>query len=271
MLLVKRKKRNKSYGYKSKSKKQYTRKKRYNYQDKVERIKIVRIILVIVIILSLLIGVGIPLYGYFANQPSAKYSSVEIKQEVYTEEEKDLLITPVNRTNPLAKDYVPNLVSVENIQVNSIMQNNLEKLLEDARSDGVNLLLASGYISYEEQIKLYTDTFNSVKEQKGYTDIKAEAETVKVVSKAGESEAQTGLIVSFADGDSSTFLNSKSFFWLEAHAIEYGFVLRYPKNKQDVTSKNYNPQCYRFVGKEYAEKMKIYGLTLEEYKEYLGK
>ena len=99
----------------------------------------------------------------------------------------------------------------------------------------------------------------------------AEAETVKVVSKAGESEAQTGLIVSFADGDSSTFLNSKSFFWLEAHAIEYGFVLRYPKNKQDVTSKNYNPQCYRFVGKEYAEKMKIYGLTLEEYKEYLGK
>ena len=63
MLLVKRKKRNKSYGYKSKSKKQYTRKKRYNYQDKVECIKIVRIILVIAIILSLLIGVGIPLYG----------------------------------------------------------------------------------------------------------------------------------------------------------------------------------------------------------------
>ncbi len=271
MLLDKRRKRNKSYKYKSKSRKLYNRRKRYNYQDKVKRLKVIRIIIVVVIILAFLIGVGVPLYSYFANQPTVEYSSIEVKPETFTEEEKQLFLTPVNRANPLSKDYVPQLQQVENVQVNTLMVEELEKLLEAARAEGINLQLASGYISYEEQTKLYNDTFNSIKEQKNYTDIKAEAETVKIVSKPGESEAQTGLLVTFADGDSNTFLNSKSFFWLEANAIKYGFALRYPLDKQDVTSKTYNPQCYRFVGEEYANKMKIYSLTLEEYQEYLGK
>lgn len=271
MLLDKRKKRNKSYNYKSKSRKTYNRKKRYNYNDNVNRLKIIRIAIVVVIILAFLVGVGVPLYNYYLNQPTAEYSYAEIKSEVFTNEEKDLLITPVNRFNPLSKDYVPELQQVENVQVNTLMVENLERLLEAAKADGVNLQLVSGYISYEEQTQMYNNAFSSIKEQNSYTDIKAEAETVKTVSKPGESEAQTGLLVTFADGDNTTFLNSKSFFWLEANATEYGFVLRYPENKLEITSKSYNPQCYRFVGEEYANKMKIYHLTLEEYKEYLGK
>ena len=142
------------------------------------------------------------------------------------------------------------------------------QLLTAAENDGIGLQISSGYISFEEQNKLYEEMYNSIKEQNNVTSIKAESSTVKIVPKAGQSEAQTGLIVVFSDSEEKDFEKSKSCLWLRENAVEYGFVLRYPKDKEDLTFMTYNPSTYRFVGKNNALKMRIFGMCMEEYREY---
>lgn len=268
MLLNKRRKRNKSY-YKFKSRKPYKRKKRYNENDSIKRLSVIRIVLIIAIVAVFIAGISLPLYSYFSSDAKGDNSKMETSDVYLTQEQQQLLLTPVNRAYPLEADYLPQLQQVEDIQVNVLAVNNLEEMLQTARNEGINLQIISGYVSYEEQTTLYNQAFSSIKEQNDYSDIKAEAETVKIVSKPGESEAQTGLLVSFADGDEQNFSKSKSFYWLQEKATDFGFVLRYPQGKEDKTSMAYNPQCYRYVGKDYAMQMQIFGLTLEEYKDYL--
>lgn len=212
---------------------------------------------------------AVPLTNYFANKNSEKISSVNTKTEILTEEQNEELLQVINRTNTLPEDYSPSLSEVKSVKVNLLMTDSLKEMLSKAEEEGVNISVNTGYISFEEQNDLYNKKYNSIKEQNGYTAIKAESETVKLVPKAGQSESQTGLLITFSDKDQPEFTKSKTFSWLNENAVNYGFALRYSKNKEDKTLMSYNPQVYRYVGKTNALQMRILGMCLEEYKEYM--
>ena len=88
-------------------------------------------------------------------------------------------------------------------------------------------------------------------------------------AKAGQSEHHTGLCVDLMTEDmkqlDETFANTRAFAWLRENACRFGFILRYPKEKETVTGYCYEPWHYRFVGTEAATEMRERNLTLEEY------
>ncbi len=263
-------KKNKKRNFHTRSKrKTFNTKKRKNNAVNIRRIAILRVTVIVLIIAVTILGVAIPLTNYFINSNSGVVSSDNTAEEHFTDEQKEELLQIINRTNTLDEDYMPNLEEINSVKVNNLLTEDLKEMLKKAKDNGINISIDTAYVSFEEQKNLYDKKFNSIKEENGYTAIRAESETVKLVSKPGESEAQTGLIITFKDNDESDFLKSKSFSWLNENAVNYGFVLRYPKDKEEKTMMTYNPKAYRFVGKNNAIQMRILGMCLEDYKEYM--
>ncbi len=83
-------------------------------------------------------------------------------------------------------------------------------------------------------------------------------------ARAGHSEHQTGLTIDCNDA-SDSFVGTPEAEWLAEHASEYGFIIRYPKGKEDITGYKYEPWHIRYVGKDLAQELDSSGLTLEEY------
>ncbi|WP_068504198.1 M15 family metallopeptidase [Paenibacillus kribbensis] len=136
----------------------------------------------------------------------------------------------------------------------------LEKLFDGAKKDGIELRAVSGYRSYKRQVSIFN---NNVK-------TKGEAYASQVSAVPGTSEHQTGLAIDVSSPSVGNVLEqsfgaSKEGEWLEKHAPEYGFIIRYTKGKQDITGYVYEPWHIRYVGKDIAEDVAKQGLTLEEY------
>ena len=92
----------------------------------------------------------------------------------------------------------------------------------------------------------------------------AEAEAAKVVARPGTSEHQTGLAVDF-NSTTNAFETMPQYKWLKENAEDYGFIMRYPSDKEDITKIVYEPWHWRFVGIKVAREMNSLGVTLEEY------
>ena len=132
------------------------------------------------------------------------------------------------------------------------------------------MYVASAYRSYEQQREVFNSTMQDWIVQ-GYNPLDAYDATKKSVAVPGTSEHATGLAVDIiasayealdeAQGDTP---EQK---WLMEHCAEYGFILRYPSDKAEVTGIIYEPWHYRYVGKEAAQEITEKGLTLEEYLE----
>ena len=175
----------------------------------------------------------------------------------------------VDATHSLPADYEPSDLEApyvsstgEVIQVRAAVAEDLKEMINTANEDGAPLILTAGYISYETQEDYFSDRVAMV----------GEAEALKTTPKAGFSEHQTGLAVDFSDKDDGTaattaFAESEAGKWLLAHAHEYGFILRYPEGKQDITGYDYMPWHWRYVGRDLANKMYETdpNLTFEEY------
>ncbi|MEC0183617.1 M15 family metallopeptidase [Paenibacillus peoriae] len=136
----------------------------------------------------------------------------------------------------------------------------LEKLFDGAKKDGIELRAVSGYRSYKRQVSIFN---NNVK-------TKGEAYASQVSAVPGTSEHQTGLAIDVSSPSvgnelEQVFGASKEGEWLAKHAPEYGFIIRYMKDKEDVTGYVYEPWHIRYVGKDIAEDVAKQGLTLEEY------
>ncbi len=187
--------------------------------------------------------------------------------ENFTDEE---LLHIVNEQYPLDKDYVPDLVSFGGVQVSVIAFDDLDNLISDATSEGISLKVKTGYISYDEQVKLFDKTFKKVQKDNNYTSIKAESETMKICPEAGCSESQTGLLIQFASDENKDFSKTEAFKWLEKNAVNYGFVLRYPESEEGDTGMSYMPDVYRYVGSEHALNMRRYGMSLEAYNRHIS-
>lgn len=152
----------------------------------------------------------------------------------------------VNKKYSLPKDYNPN--------VNDEALSALKNMQADSKALGLNLQLVSGYRSYKTQENLYNKYVKKDGEKKAST----------YSAKPGHSEHQTGLAFDVGSTDRS-FEGTSEVKWLEENAHLYGFIIRYPKGKTDVTGYIYEPWHIRYLGKETAKKVKESGLSLEEY------
>ena len=170
-------------------------------------------------------------------------------------------LTLVNAGNPLPEDFQPNaLVNLYNqenrhfqlakadIEVCETVFEAMNTMFAAAKREGItDFIITSGYRSREDQEEIFS------------------AATDGVAAKPGESEHETGLAFDVVAMGDDNFELTPHFEWLSAHCAEYGFIIRYPKDREDVTGIPYEPWHYRYVGKEHAVRIMDKEITLEEY------
>lgn len=184
------------------------------------------------------------------------------KIEVPSLEKVDLLIL-VNRQVSLPSDYNITLTVFDGHEVAKVLINDLEKMVEDATNELVYLKINTAYRSIEEQQAIWDVSIEKFV-NKGYLEKEAIFETRKTVLEPGFSEHHTGLAIDFSKP--SHYLENKQMWdWLLENAHEYGFILRYPALKENITGISYEPWHYRYVGRENSMKIHELGLSLEEY------
>ena len=142
-----------------------------------------------------------------------------------------------------------------------------------AAADGVTIWMQSGYRSVSYQTTLYTNKTNYYLNQ-GYDEATAKEKAAAVVNPPGYSEHNCGLAADLNSPEytdlSEGFENTAAFRWLQQHAGEYGFILRYPKGMEAVTEITYEPWHWRYVGVENAARINASGLCFEAYWEALN-
>lgn len=143
----------------------------------------------------------------------------------------------------------------------------LNAMLKAANESGVNIFVVSSYRSVRYQTGLYNNEVQKWVNQ-GYDNEAAKKKAATIVAVPGTSDHNLGLAVDLNSVEES-FENTRQFTWLQEHAEEYGFVMRFPKNKQDITKIIYEPWHYRYVGVEAAKEMNRLDMCLEEYVVYL--
>ena len=130
------------------------------------------------------------------------------------------------------------------------------------------MYVTSAYRSYDRQCEVFNATMQDWISQ-GYTPLSAYDETKKSVAVPGTSEHATGLAVDIMSTEYSELDDKQGDTeeqkWLMEHCYEYGFILRFPKDKSDVTGIVYEPWHYRYVGADAAKAIQEKGITLEEY------
>lgn len=191
------------------------------------------------------------------------------------------LLMLINANNPLPSTYTPTLSTVpQSYYISSDKDNHfdsraapsLSQMIHDARADGVNLVIVSGYRSTAYQTENFARKVSQYRAQ-GYGASTASSKAATLVAPPGTSEHESGLAADIVSSDwynknadlTAAFDQTTAFAWLNKHAATHGFVLRYPKDKTDITGIEYEPWHWRYVGKENAEKMNSQGVCLEEY------
>ena len=179
------------------------------------------------------------------------------------EVEDNMNIVLVNGTNKIPDDYIANLVEYNGKLVDSSIINDLDNMFKDAKKDGVNLKINTAYRDKEEQKDIYDRRIKAYKNE-GMTDKAAIEKTNSEVQKPGYSEHETGLAIDFSN-PSNPEDNEPMWEWLNANSYKYGFILRDPKDKIDITKVSNEEWHYRYVGKDIAKEMENTGECLEEY------
>ena len=194
----------------------------------------------------------------------------------FTGQVDDWRLLLANRMN-VVDNYTPSVKYIgsqycqgnDNYQIDERVYDDLIAMIEAAKSDGVKLIAVSAYRSYEKQQSLYKNKVQYYLNQ-GYSQQGAENKAATIVAIPGTSDHNLGLAVDFNYLNQSDE-NKTELVWLLEHAEEYGFVMRYKKDKEGLTGVIYEPWHYRYVGKEHAQKMNQMNMCLEEYVQYLSK
>lgn len=174
-----------------------------------------------------------------------------------------------NSENILPEDFEVEVANIDDTrQFDARAIQYLKKMINAMGRDGIsNVWVQSAYRSVERQKELYD---NSVKKylKQGKTQEEAEKLTDEYINKPGASDHNLGLAVDFNYVDNK-FEDLDGFKWLKENAEDYGFILRYPKDKENITKISYESWHWRYVGEEHAKKMNELNMCLEEYIEYL--
>lgn len=252
-----------------------------------------KIIIAGTVLIVLVGGIGIKIvHSHIENQATHTSTNYEYKN---SESEKDdttselidglpsrdeVNTTPdsifclVNKEYSLPSDYEPNDLIVPNVSFNIDYESEkrymrkeaalaLESLCQDALSEGLEIFAISGYRSYERQQEIYENNLKT----RGTTH------TNQYSAKPGYSEHQTGLVMDVSC-ESEGFDLQESFgetpegIWLAQNCAKYGFVIRYPEGKENITGYAYEPWHIRYLGIELATYLTENNLTLDEYYYY---
>lgn len=150
----------------------------------------------------------------------------------------------------------------------------LEAFLEEGRYYGIkDVTVTNGFRSYDSQRTLFEGYKNDERaKHPDYTEEEIEALVLTYSLRPGTSEHQSGLCVDMHNrpGTDISFAGTEAALWLEANCYRFGFILRYPEDKQDITTVMFEPWHFRFVGREAATEMHNLGMCLEEYCAYKG-
>lgn len=185
---------------------------------------------------------------------------------------EDWMLTLVNPWNTLPKDYTFTVTQLKNGQsVDQRCYPDLQDMMDACRAAGLSPVICSSYRPWEKQEKLYQNKVDRLTAQ-GYSLETAKTEAAKEVAVPGTSEHQLGLALDIVDLNNQNLDSSQEDTavqkWLMEHSWEYGFILRFPSGKSDITGIIYEPWHYRYVGKDAAKEIHESGVCLEE---YLGK
>lgn len=175
----------------------------------------------------------------------------------------------VNKDYPLDKEYVPELTEVgDGKSVDSRIAEDTKAMLKAAEEADLRLFVVSGYRSYDDQYQVYQESMDE-RINGGMGSLEAYEDTKLSVAVPGYSEHATGLALDICDADyielDDSQADTEEAKWLAENCQKYGFILRYPKGKEDVTGIVYEPWHFRYVGKEAAAEIMKKGITLEEY------
>lgn len=168
----------------------------------------------------------------------------------------------VNCWNPVPEGYAPALVSYGEHQIDASAYDALTQMLADSKAAGMTCLVNNIYRSEETQQYIWNRKRRALMAE-GHDYVTANALTGRSVAVPGHSEHHTGLA---ADINTPELEDQN---WLAEHCWDYGFILRYPSGKREVTGIIYEPWHYRYVGLELAQELKELGLCLEEYMQML--
>ena len=196
-------------------------------------------------------------YAYAGFEPA--YADVEIE---------DWKMILVNRDYILPDDYKTELAPCitddpDSLKLDYRVAPHYSEMYKAALEDGIELVPISGYRSVERQERNFENKINKYLDQ-GYGKIEATQMAATIILPPGTSEHNAGLAMDICSLEQD-FEETKEFRWLSENAADYGFILRYPEDKQDVTKIIYEPWHWRYVGVEAAKEMKASGQCLEEY------
>lgn len=207
-----------------------------------------------------------------------KQKADEAEQAAYEEQTRNLLkeaeskglLILVNKKNPIDKDYIPEdleeikYFATDRTSSSRYMREEaasaFHKLVESAALEEIEILMTTAYRSYDFQAILYNS----------YVENEGQEAADKFSAKPGQSEHQTGLSVDVSSASvdyklTTSFRDTKEGKWLAENAHKYGFIIRYPEGKEDITGYIYEPWHIRYVGLQAAGEIYEQNITLEEY------
>ena len=184
----------------------------------------------------------------------------------------DWQLVLINPTHSIEKELEIEFDEVQGYKFDSRIAGKVQELIAAAKEDGYSLAIVSGYRTMDRSRMLYANKIAEYKTM-GYDEATAKVEAAKWVAPPGTSEHHSGLAMDIVSGDYYTkysdlveaFENEPEAVWLRENCARFGFILRFPKDKTDITGINYEPWHFRFVGEEHARAIMDQGLCLEEY------
>lgn len=234
-----------------------------------------KLIIIVGVVGLIAVGGGAYLYVSSQNKPPEEPVVQQVPKgfdkSQHSIDEPGGLWWIVNKKRPIPEGYVPaNLVTpniklrwqgaAESMQVSNTIAPSLEEMHRAMTAAGFDTMLISGYRSVQTQAELYNN----------YVAQSGQEEADRLSAKPGTSEHQTGLVVDLGRADSTCELEQcfgdlPEGKWLAEHAHEYGFIVRYPQDKERIVGYMYEPWHLRFVGKELASELRAKQQTMEEF------
>lgn len=175
----------------------------------------------------------------------------------------------VNKTHPVPDDYEVKLTTLKgDMKCDERVLEPLKEMLNGAKNDGIDLMVVSPYRDYQLQERLFLRKINAYMDL-GMSYLESYKLAAQKVIMPGASEHQLGIafdiVVNYHAVLDYEYGDTPAGKWLVENCADYGFILRYPRGKEEITGIEYEPWHFRYVGKEAATYIMENGLTLEEF------
>lgn len=217
---------------------------------------------------------------FVATAPGTPFKADLSAYEKYMDpEDRDAYVYLINTSNPLPDGYVPeDLTEISftrndraAVKMREYAAKALDAMFIEMQANGFSdVSVTSAYRSFDYQTQLFNNSYSNFK--KYYDNDTAYTMTASQIAIPGTSEHQSGLCADLHNlpAASQAFEGQKAFEWLYSRCADFGFILRFPKDKTEITGIIYEPWHYRYVGRYHAKKIMQSGLCLEEYCEKYG-